>query len=146
MKFTRESEYGLNALLFLAQQPPGRVLPLSEIALGSRLPENFLAKIFQKLAHHDVVRSFRGARRGYTLARQPGDITIRELLEAVEGAGVLERCIFSGQRCGDDEPCRLHEGWSRVRPDLVRWLDHTTLEDLARSPVARAESGGGKAR
>lgn len=137
MRFTRESEYGLHALVFLARQPYDKVLPLSEIARSSGLPANFLAKIFQKFAHHGVVRSFRGARRGYCLAREPGAIRIRELLEAIEGPGVFEQCIFCRGRCDSDDPCPLHHGWSRVNADLVRFLEATTLEDLARRRAAR---------
>lgn len=140
MRFTRESEYGLSALLFLAGQLSDRVLPLSEIACASELPQNFLAKIFQKLAHHDVVRSFRGARRGYCLAREPGAINVRELVEAIEGPGVFERCIFWNARCDSGDPCPLHDGWMRVSADLVRFLEETTLADLARRDGARRRS------
>ena len=140
MRFTRESEYGLSALLFLAGQLPDQVLPLSEIARASELPQNFLAKIFQKLAHHGVVRSFRGARRGYCLAREPGAIRVRELVEAIEGPGVFERCIFWNARCDSGDPCPLHDGWMRVSADLVRFLEETTLEDLTRRDGARRRS------
>jgi len=150
MRFTRESEYGLNALLFLTGQPADEVLPLSEIARASGLPQNFLAKIFQKLAHHGVVRSFRGARRGYCLAREPSTIRVRELVEAIEGPGVFERCIFWSARCDSGDPCPLHDGWMRVSADLVRFLEETTLEDLARRDGARrrndARHGPGRQR
>lgn len=138
MKFTRESEYGLNALVFLARQPAGCVLPLSEIARAAGLPENFLAKTFQKFAHHGVVRSFRGARRGYSLAHEPHTLRLRDLIEAVEGPRVFERCIFWSNHCNGDNPCPLHDGWSRLKPELVAFLEHTTLGDL----VARREGTG----
>lgn len=150
MRFTRESEYGLSALLFLAGRLPGEVLPLSEIARASGLPQNFLAKIFQKLAQHGMVRSFRGARRGYCLAHEPGAIRVRALVEAIEGPGVFERCIFWNARCDSGDPCPLHDGWMRVSADLVRFLEETTLQDLARRDEARrrrdARHGPGRRR
>lgn len=150
VRLTRESEYGLSALLFLTGRPADEVLPLSEIARASRLPQNFLAKIFQKLTHHGVVRSFRGARRGYCLARSPGAIRVRELVEAIEGPGVFERCIFWSARCDAGSPCPLHDGWMRASAGLVRFLEETTLEDLARRDGVRdrrrARPGRGRRR
>jgi len=137
VRFTRESEYGLNALMFLARQPAGSVLPLCDIARASGLPENFLAKTFQKFAHHGVVRSFRGARRGYSLAQEAHALRLRDLIEAVEGPRVFERCIFWSNHCDGDNPCPLHDGWSRLKPELVAFLERTTLGDL----VARDEAG-----
>lgn len=132
MRLSRESEYGLRALLFLAEQPADTVLPVFKIASASGLPRNFLAKIFQKLVQHGLVKSFRGATRGYALARPPTAISIREVLDALEGPGLFERCVFWGNRCGSDDPCPLHEGWRKVKPQLVTFLEETTLDGLAR--------------
>jgi Rrf2 family protein len=91
-----------------------------------------------------VVRSFRGARRGYSLAREPRTFRLRDLIETVEGPGVFERCIFWSNRCNGDNPCSLHEGWSRLKPDLVRYLEHTTLADLAGRAASGRPLGGVK--
>lgn len=131
MKFTRESEYGLKGLLFLAQQPPGKVMPLSEIARYQNLPHSFLAKIFQKLVQHGLVKSFRGATRGYALATPPKEISTREVLTAIEGPDLFERCIFWNDPCGGDNPCALHDGWKKTKPQFVEFLEQTTLEDLS---------------
>lgn len=142
MKFSRESEYGLKGLLFLAQQPPGRTLPLFEIANASRLPRSFLAKIFQKFVQHGLVRSQRGRQRGYALTRPPKEISTREVLEAIEGPDLFEQCIFWKDQCGHDNPCPLHEGWGKLKPLFVEFMEQTTLEELAQggawtSPIQR---------
>lgn len=121
VKFSRESEYGLKGLLFLAKQPPGSILLLFEIAKASGLPQSFLAKIFQKLVHHGVLRSFRGAIRGYALGRPPKEISIREILEAIEGPDLFGRCIFWNNQCGNENPCPLHERWGKVKPQFVEF-------------------------
>lgn len=133
MKFGRESEYGLKGLLFLAREPAGRILPLLEIAKATDLPQSFLAKIFQKFVQHGVLKSYRGAIRGYALARPPKEIKAREVLEAIEGPDLFERCIFWNDRCGDVNPCALHDGWKQVKPQFVQYLGRTTLHDLAQS-------------
>jgi len=132
MKLSRESEYGIQGLIHLAQQPAGTVMQLAAIAEGQGLPQSFLAKIFQKFTQYGLVRSFRGATRGYTLGRPAGDITLKEVLEVIEGPGLFERCIFWSHRCAEDNPCILHEGWKQIKPKLTAMMEVTTLQDLVR--------------
>jgi Rrf2 family protein len=142
MKFSRESEYGLKGLLFLAQQPHGSILPLIEISQASGLPRSFLAKIFQKFVQHGLVRSQRGRQRGYALAKPSKEISLKEVLEAVEGPDLFERCIFWNDRCSNANPCPLHGGWGMVKPHFIELMEQTTLDDLAqgrawRRPIQR---------
>ncbi|HET7853697.1 MAG TPA: Rrf2 family transcriptional regulator, partial [Candidatus Methylomirabilis sp.] len=65
--------------------------------------------------------------------RAPSQIRLREVLEAIEGADLTERCIFWGRRCGDSNPCLLHAGWRDIKPHLMAFFDATTLATLARS-------------
>jgi Rrf2 family transcriptional regulator, iron-sulfur cluster assembly transcription factor len=131
MMLSRESEYGLEGLSVLARRPRGTVMLLQEIADARRLPSGFLARIFQKLRRHHLVASHRGAVRGYSLARPPGDISLREILEAIEGPDLFGRCIFRPRLCDEHEPCRLHEGWAGMRDTLERATEATTLEHVA---------------
>ena len=139
MKLSRESEYGIQGLIHLSQQPPGTVMQLAAIAEAQGLPLSFLAKIFQKLTQYGLIRSFRGATRGYTLSRPPGEISLREVLEAIEGPGLFEHCIFWSHHCAEDNPCILHEGWKQIKPKLTAMMEVTTLQDLVRraAPVRR---------
>jgi Rrf2 family protein len=132
MKLSRESEYGIRGLIHLAQQPAGRVVQLAAIAEAQDLPQSFLAKIFQKFSQYGLVRSFRGATRGYTLSRAASEISLREVLEAIEGRGLFDHCIFWSHRCGEENPCILHEGWKQIKPKLTGMMEVTTLQDLAR--------------
>jgi len=143
MKLSRESEYGIQGLIHLAQQPAGTVMLLAAIAEAQELPQSFLAKIFQKFTQYGLVRSFRGATRGYTLSRPAGDITLKEVLEAIEGPGLFERCIFWSHRCAEDNPCILHEGWKQIKPKLTAMMEVTTLQDLVRrTATARRHKRG----
>ena len=131
VRLSRESQYGLEGLCVLARQPEGTIMLLSEIAEAGRLPAGFLAQIFQKLARHNVVSSHRGAVRGYALARSPEAISVKEIVEAIEGRDLFERCIFWPGRCGENQPCRLHERWGPVRHTLTEMMERTTLKDVA---------------
>lgn len=132
MKLSRESEYGIQGLIHLAQQPAGTVMQLAAIAEAQALPQSFLAKIFQKFTQYGLVRSFRGATRGYTLGRPADEITLKEVLEAIEGPGLFERCIFWSNRCAEENPCVLHEGWKQIKPTLTAMMEETTVQDLMR--------------
>ncbi|MEE9220680.1 MAG: Rrf2 family transcriptional regulator [candidate division NC10 bacterium] len=140
MHLSRESEYGLKAMIYLAQQPPATILTLNEIAESRDLPAGFLAKTFQKLTRHGLVQSFRGRRRGYCLAREASGISLRELLEAIEGPDLFQRCVFWGGRCGESNPCLLHVGWREIKPQLTEFLEGMTLAGLAQN-----ENGGADA-
>lgn len=140
MKLNRESEYGLKAMIYLAQQPPAAVLTLNQIAEASHLPVGFLAKILQKLSRHGLLQSFRGRQRGYCLARDASEIKLRELLEAIEGPDLFERCMFWGRRCGDSNPCLLHAGWREIKPRVTEYLEGMTLASLAQNGGEDARS------
>ncbi len=130
MHLSRESEYGLRAMIYLAQRPPATVLTLNQVAEAGDLPVGFLAKIFQKLLRHGLLQSFRGRQRGYCLARDATDIKLRDLLEAIEGPDLFERCLFWGHRCGEENPCLLHPEWKRIKPQLLWALEQKTLENF----------------
>jgi Rrf2 family iron-sulfur cluster assembly transcriptional regulator len=131
VRLTRETEYALRGLTALARRPLGTAVPLSGLAVDEKLPTSFLAKIFQKLARHGIVQARRGAGRGYTLTMAPEAVTVLEVIEAVEGSGYLDRCLFWGGYCGGSSPCLLHERWAGIKPQLQAVLEGTTIADLA---------------
>lgn len=133
LKLGRESAYATGGLLVLAKKPFGTVMLLRDIARAAGVSQNFLAKIFQKLARGGIVTSSRGAVRGYFLARRPKDIRAKEIFLAVEGSDLFDRCIFWRDRCADSNPCPLHFRWKKARDRVIRELmERTTLADLIR--------------
>jgi len=130
MKFSRETYYGLQALAHMAQRP-NDMLEAAELARRAKLPRPFLAKILHSLAQHGVLRSFRGAKRGYMLAHPPEKITVREVIEALDGGDIFERCVFWSHGCSDRDPCPLHETWQTVRPAVASLLGRLTVAQLA---------------
>ena len=94
MNLTRESEYALKGLAWLAKYPVGTTVPMAEIAAEQQLPTTFLAKIFLKLARHSLLDADRGRGSGYRLRGEPSGIRVRDVLEAVEGPTALKRCLL----------------------------------------------------
>jgi Rrf2 family protein len=130
MKLGRESAYAIQGLLALAAKPSGTVMLLRDVAEAGAISEAFLAKIFQKLTRAGVLTSSRGAVRGYALARRPKQITVKEIIIAVEGPDLFQRCIFWSDRCADDNPCSMHFRWKKMKERLIAELERTTLADL----------------
>jgi Rrf2 family protein len=141
LKLGRESEYAIAGLLVLAKKPVGTVMLVRDVAEAADVPQTFLAKIFQKLAHGRILTSSRGAVRGYALSRKPKAIKVKEILLAVEGADLFDRCVFWSDRCADSNPCLLHFRWKKVRERVIGALmERTTLADLLRDVVQETRS------
>jgi Rrf2 family protein len=93
MQITRSGEYGLRGLLFLARRPSNGFVFVSEISKYQHIPETFLAKIFQRLSKAGLLRSSRGSKGGFSLGKPAGSISMREVIEAIDGPIALNRCL-----------------------------------------------------
>ena len=145
MQITRSGDYGLRGVLFLAKQSPKRLVLVSEISRDQRIPETFLAKIFQRLSKAGVLRSVRGVRGGFTLGRPAKDITIRQVIEALDGPIALNRCLMERGECEDECVCPLHQALEEAQRRLLEVLDGTTMEDLTGNvPRKPSQGAGGK--
>jgi Rrf2 family iron-sulfur cluster assembly transcriptional regulator len=123
MKLTRGGEYAILGVLYLAQQEDGKVSVLSTIAKAQAVPALFLAKVFQALAKVGIVKSHRGIRGGFTLARGAGDITMKDVIEAIEGPISLSR----------DSLSPVHAIWGEAQERMTEVLSRTNFADLAKT-------------
>ena len=130
MQITRETDYAVRCILHLAEKP-GKVAMVSEIAEAREIPKSFLAKILQKLTKAGMVKSHRGLRGGYQLAVDPADVTLRHLVETMEGSVALNICAVEKNSCDLREACAMHPVWSRLTRDLSRNLEKYTFKKLA---------------
>lgn len=132
MELTRKGEYAIRGIIYLARQAPGKISLISEIAEATEAPQTFLAKIFQSFAKIGIVNSYRGTGGGFTLGRTPSAITLREVVEAVEGPILPNRCLLGKGSCAKDAECNVHPVWRKVQGQVVEILDSVTIEELAR--------------
>jgi len=139
MRLTRGADYGARGIIHLAKMPLSAVVLVSRIASAEQLPESYLAKIFQDLAKEGIVRSHRGAKGGFSLARPPGQITLRQIVEAIEGPIALLRCLAPWEGCDRMDVCPLYPVIANAQDQLMAVLDATTLEDLARAGRSHPE-------
>jgi Rrf2 family iron-sulfur cluster assembly transcriptional regulator len=135
MQITRTEEYGLKGLLFMATHDPQRAALVSEISKGEKIPEAFLAKIFQRLSKAGLLRSTRGAKGGFLLRKPAHQITMREVIEALEGPIVLNRCLLRKGECEEERDCPLHSVWGEMQRSMLEILGRTTIADLAKRMI-----------
>jgi Rrf2 family iron-sulfur cluster assembly transcriptional regulator len=133
MKLTRGGEYGIRGVLYLSKQEDGKVSMLSAIAKAQDVPPRFLAKIFQALAKAGVVKSHRGAKGGFSLGRPAAEITIKDVIEAVEGPMFLNICLVAPGECDRDHVCPMHAVWQEAQEKMMEVLGRTNFEEMAKA-------------
>ncbi len=128
MPITRRSEYGLRAMGLLGEQLPDERLSASEIARREQIPVKYLEQILANLRQAGLVESRAGARGGYRLARPARQITIGEVVRAVDGP--LDPAPADGPPAEGDPGERLWPLWRRLAQSMREVLDGTTLDQL----------------
>jgi Rrf2 family transcriptional regulator, iron-sulfur cluster assembly transcription factor len=136
MIYSKSTQYAIRALMRLAVQPSGQLCRLEEIARKEEIPRHFLAKILQRLVHKRLVRSVKGIRGGFALARPAEKITLYLIADAMEDLSVsIDDCIFGNKICGEDQPCPLHEPWAKLRDQQLQFLQSIRIADLVKQGV-----------
>ncbi len=131
MELTRKGDYAIRGIVYLAGQPQNKISLLSEIAEAVDVPQTFLAKIFQQFSKTGIVKSFRGTGGGFLLAGPPESITLLQVVEAVEGPILPNRCVLKPGECARDASCTVHPIWRQVQQQVRGVLAGITLKDLA---------------
>ncbi len=135
MNLTRASEYAIRCILFLATREPDEVVSRRTISQEMDIPTQFLSKIAQRLAHGGLIEIRQGAKGGYRLSRRPEDISLLEVIEAVEGQIFLNQCLMRPDSCQRTPLCPVHRVWERARDDLRRVLGGADFAELARQEL-----------
>jgi Rrf2 family iron-sulfur cluster assembly transcriptional regulator len=140
MIYSRSAEYAIRAFVYLAQVPDGKYAMVKNIAEECEIPTHFLAKILQQLARKGFLRSSKGPTGGFALRKSPDDITLLELVDAIDGLAEYERCPSGMTECNDEAPCGMHESWKELRSRIIGYLEGTTISDVARSLQQKREA------
>ncbi len=138
MMFSTKAEYGVRVMVELARRAGEEPIPLAEIAAHDGLPLAYLEHLVARLRKADLVTSRRGSRGGYMLARPAKEITMAEVVEALEGSIAPIECISEAsdgsivcsRESGPEHACPTKLLWTRVRSSIVHTLRETTLADL----------------
>jgi Rrf2 family protein len=131
MQITRQADYAVRAVLHLARNVDLRVAT-NIIAEEERIPPSFLAKIVSQLSIAGLLHTSRGARGGVMLARDPKEISLLEVVEAIDGPIQLNECVSENSTCSFYDHCPLRPVWRDAHDDLVRRLKGTNFAEMVR--------------
>jgi Rrf2 family transcriptional regulator, iron-sulfur cluster assembly transcription factor len=129
MRLTTRGRYAVTALLDLALQPTEQTITLAEIAARQTISVAYLEQLFAKLKRFGLVSSVRGANGGYHLAKNAEEITVLEIIEAVNETVNATRCDHQGN-CQNGAMCLTHDLWQELSDHIADYLQKITLADL----------------
>jgi Rrf2 family protein len=129
MQITRQADYAVRAVLYLAGKSEQRIAT-STIAEEQHIPPSFLAKIISQLSIAGLLHTSRGARGGVTLARDSKEITLLDVVEAIDGPIQLNECVENAGVCSFTKDCPIRPIWCEAQDDLVTRLKNTNFSDM----------------
>jgi Rrf2 family transcriptional regulator, iron-sulfur cluster assembly transcription factor len=131
--FSRQCEYALQAVLYLALKPPGEMTSIKELTRALKIPYHFLGKILQDLTRKGLLASHKGPTGGFMLDMPPKDITLFHIVDAVDGADFTRTCVLGFPECSGKNPCAAHEQWAHLREGIYQMLVGRNIADMAKA-------------
>jgi Rrf2 family protein len=130
MQITRQADYAVRAMIYLAQLGTDQRASTSQIAQEKQIPPSFLAKIVSQLSVAGLLQTSRGARGGVSLAKEPSQISLLDVVEAIDGPILLNECVGDHSACSFGSNCPMKPVWCDAQQELVSRLGNTTFDHL----------------
>jgi Rrf2 family protein len=135
--FSKKCEYGLQAVLYMAAKEPGCVCPSDEIADKLQIPKEFVSKILQSLTESGIVDSKKGKSGGFLLAKHPSKIRLIDIVTAIDGLDLFNRCVLGFPNCSPDQPCPVHDKWGELRTKAYNMLTDETIDKFKEKTLSK---------
>lgn len=142
MKLSTRGRYGIHAMYDLAVRYDEGPQSIKSIAARQDIPEAYLEQLIAVLRRSALVVSVRGAQGGYRLARSPREITVGDVLRALEGGLTLVDCLDEEESCGKSCACPSRIVWMKLRDGLNQIVDGITLADMVAEQAKAAQEEG----
>jgi Rrf2 family protein len=133
MQITRQADYAVRAVLYLAKIGPETRAATSQIAHEQQIPPSFLAKIVSQLSVAGLLQTSRGARGGVSLARSAEQISLLEVVEAIDGPILLNECVAANGVCTFGDDCPMKPIWCETQKELITRLKTTTFDSFIKN-------------
>lgn len=130
MRFSTRSRYGVRLMLSLAMNDSKEPVFLKDIAHSEDISEKYLSQIIIPLKARGLITTFRGAHGGYLLSKPASKITLRDIIEPLEGDISLVDCVKNPTLCERSNTCASRDVWNQMSSLLLEFMDTFTLEDL----------------
>src|SRR5262249_526337 len=131
-QLTRAADYAIRVMIHMAALPPGTRTSRTELATAASCPDQFLSKVLQDLTRAGLVISHRANTGGFDLAELRRNVSLLEIVEAVEGPMRLNLCLTHDTACERQSWCPAHPVWARAQEAMVAVLRSSTIADLAK--------------
>ncbi len=131
MFLSTKARYGVLAMHFLAQRySENKPISINSISTNKGLSEQYLEQIFSKLKKAELITSIRGKNGGYILSRNPNEITIGQIIRALEGELAPSECSFDPTCCGNAGTCKANKLWTSIYGGINEIVDSYFLSDM----------------
>ena len=138
MRLTTKGRFAVTAMIDLAMRQHNGPVTLAGISQRQKISLSYLEQLFGKLRRHELVESTRGPGGGYSLARPMRDVSVADIIFAVDEPIDATNC-GGKENCHDDGPCKTHELWTSLNKKMVEFLDGVTLQELVDKQRTRAQ-------
>jgi Rrf2 family protein len=131
MQLTRAADYAVRIMIHMAQLPHGTRERTAALAKAGGIPREFLSKVLQRLVKVGLLRSHRGSSGGFQLAHPAAEVSLLDVIEAIEGPTHLNQCLISENACDRHATCPAHPVWIEAQEQLVKVLSGVSLAEMA---------------
>ncbi|HUI09078.1 MAG TPA: Rrf2 family transcriptional regulator [Bacteroidota bacterium] len=129
--FSRQCEYALQAVVYLALRGEGERTSIRDLTKKLDIPYHFLAKILQDLSRKGLLSSVKGPGGGFSLGMPARDITLFHVVEAIDGVDLTQKCVMGFAECSGKHPCSVHSKWATLRDGIYAMLVGKNIAQLA---------------
>ena len=140
LELTRRADYAIRTSICLAREGSGRLIPAPDIARRMEVPPRFLPQIMQDLVRAGLVEASPGRGGGYRLTRSPAEVSLLEVIEAVEGDVRRRTCVLRAGACAAERPCGVHDIFAAAQDALLERLSQATVRDATRSTAGESHT------
>lgn len=135
--YSKGCQYAIRALAFVVTERGNERFQISEVCEKVGISESFTRKVFQDLVQAGFIHAHRGPGGGYSLAGRPEEISMLDVILAVDGPDTFNHCILGFEECGGKHPCPMHYRWAEAKEQLLDQLSKDTLQDIAEFAAKR---------
>ena len=138
--FSKKCELALQAVLFLSIQPEGESFNAGDISVELKVPQQFVSKVLQSLTSTGIVGSKKGKAGGFFLGKDPAEIRLIHIVQAIDGLSIFEKCVLGFTGCSPDNPCPLHNKWGVLRDEAFKMMTEWSLAELREATIKKITS------
>lgn len=127
---SRSCEYGIQATFYISLNISDELLSIKDISTKLNIPSPYLAKILQNLSKRGILSSTKGPNGGFRLGRSAEMITIKDIVESIDGLNSFEQCFLGFGKCGSTNKCPIHDTWVDIKKRIIDSIYSKSIADF----------------